>query len=179
MAMDSSKTTTHIITALVSNKPGVLNRVAGLFSKRGYNIESLSVCATEDERLSRMTIAVKGDAYVLEQITKQLDKMIDVKRVTQLNSEASVMRELLLIKINVKPPQRPEIESVVNIYKAKTVDLSPVSMILELTGEPAKIDAFITVVKEYGIIELARTGLTALQRGDACIKDLNDYNELI
>jgi len=172
--------TTHIITALVSNKPGVLNRIAGLFSKRGYNIESLSVCATEDENLSRMTIAVNGDAYILEQITKQLDKLIDVKKVTQLKSgDEAILRELLLIKISVKPSQRPEIESVVNIYKAKTVDLSPASMVLELTGESSKINAFINVVKEYGIIELARTGLTALQRGEACIKDLEDYNELI
>ena len=178
--MDNKNITTHIITALVSNKPGVLNRVAGLFSKRGYNIESLSVCATEDEHLSRMTIVVNGDAYILEQITKQLDKLIDVKKVTQLKGgDEAILRELLLIKISVKPSQRPEIESVVNIYKAKTVDLSPASMVLELTGESSKINAFINVVKDYGIIELARTGLTALQRGEVCIKDLDDYNELI
>ena len=175
-----NRITTHIITALVSNKPGVLNRVAGLFSKRGYNIESLSVCATEDEHLSRMTIVVNGDVYILEQITKQLDKLIDVKKVTQLKGgDEAILRELLLIKISVKPSQRPEIESVVNIYKAKTVDLSPASMVLELTGESSKINAFINVVKDYGIIELARTGLTALQRGEVCIKDLDDYNELI
>lgn len=177
--MENKNISIHIITALVSNKPGVLNRVAGLFSKRGYNIESLSVCATEDDLLSRMTIVVEGDAYILEQITKQLDKLIDVKKVTRLHSDEAILRELLLIKISVKPPQRPEIESVVNIYKAKTVDLSPASMVLELTGESSKIDAFINVVKEYGIIELARTGLTALQRGEACIKDLDDYNDLI
>ena len=161
----------HIITALVSNKPGVLNRVAGLFSKRGFNIESLSVCATEDEHLSRMTIVAGGDDYTLDQITKQLAKLIDVVKVTMLDSDKSIQRELLLIKIKVKPAQRPEIESVVNIYKAKSVDLSPASMALEITGEPSKIDAFINVVKDYGIIELARTGLTALQRGETCIKD--------
>jgi len=178
--MENNKITTHIITALVANKSGVLNRVSGLFSKRGYNIESLSVCTTEDEKLSRMTIVVNGDDYVLEQITKQLDKLIDVKKVSQITDDgAAILRELLLIKISVKPSQRPEIESVVNIYKAKTVDLSPVSMVLELTGESSKLDAFISVVKDYGIIELARTGLTALQRGNACIKDLADYNELI
>ncbi len=178
--MENKNISTHIITALVSNKPGVLNRVTGLFSKRGYNIESLSVCTTEDDLLSRMTIVVMGDAYILEQITKQLDKLIDVKKVTRfLNADDAILRELLLIKINVKPAQRPEIESVVNIYKAKIVDLSPVSMVLELTGESSKIDAFVSVVTDYGIIELARTGLTALQRGDACIKDLDDYNELI
>jgi acetolactate synthase-1/3 small subunit len=175
-----NRISTHIITALVSNKPGVLNRVAGLFSKRGYNIESLSVCTTEDDNLSRMTIVVNGDEYVLEQITKQLDKLIDVKKVSQISDDGgAILRELLLIKISVKPSQRPEIESVVNIYKAKTVDLSPASMVLELTGESSKLDAFINVVKDYGIIELARTGLTALQRGDACIKDLDDYNEKI
>ena len=123
--------------------------------------------------------SVKGDEYILEQITKQLDKLIDVKKVTQLAADEAIIRELLLVKINVKPAQRPEIESTVNIYKAKSVDLSPASMVLELTGEPSKIDNFINVVKDYGIIELARTGLTALQRGDVCIKDLDDYNELI
>ena len=179
MENNNNNNTTNTITALVSNKPGVLNRVAGLFSKRGYNIESLSVCATEDDALSRMTIVAQGDAYILEQITKQLDKLIDVKKVTRLVPDGAIARELLLIKISVKPAQRPEIESTANIYKAKIADLSPSSVVLELTGEPSKIDAFIGVVTEYGIIELARTGLTALQRGDVCIKDLDDYNELI
>ena len=168
--MDELKTA--VISALVTNKPGVLNRVAGLFSKRSYNIESLSVCTTEDDNLSRMTIVAKGDESVLEQIVKQLAKLYDVKKVLELDTDsyASLMRELLLVKIRVQPHQRPEVESTANIYKARTVDLSPDSMVLELTGEEGKIDAFINVVKHYGIIELARTGVTVLQRGDDSIK---------
>jgi acetolactate synthase-1/3 small subunit len=169
---------TAVITALVTNKSGVLNRVAGLFSKRGYNIESLSVCATEDAQFSRMTIVARGDECILEQIVKQLDKLIDVKKVAELDADVSLMRELLLVKIGVQPAQRPEIESTANIYKAKTVDLSPDSMVLELTGESIKIDAFITVLQHYGIIELARTGVTVLQRGDKCIKDFEDFGDL-
>jgi len=163
---------TAVISALVTNKPGVLNRVAGLFSKRSYNIESLSVCTTEDENLSRMTIVAKGDQAILEQIVKQLAKLYNVKKVLELDTDsyASLMRELLLVKIRVQPHQRPEVESTANIYKARTVDLSPDSMVLELTGEEGKIDAFINVVKHYGIIELARTGVTVLQRGDDSIK---------
>ncbi|HEY8389704.1 MAG TPA: acetolactate synthase small subunit [Clostridia bacterium] len=167
----------HILTALVSNKAGVLNRVAGLFSKRGYNIESLSVAFTEDRKYSRMTIVVNGDDYVLEQITKQLDKLIDVIHVAQLKPEKSVNRELLLVKINAPADKRTEIESTIRMYKAKAVDLSPKSMIIELTGESNKIDGFLQVISEYGIIEMARTGLTALQRGFNSIKQFKDANE--
>jgi len=167
--MDEVKTA--VISALVANKPGVLNRVAGLFSKRSYNIESLSVCTTEDDCLSRMTIVARGEEATLEQIVKQLAKLADVKKALALDTAASLMRELLLIKIRVLPGQRPEIESTANIYKAKAVDLSPDSMVLELTGEEGKIDAFINILNHYGIIELARTGVTVLQRGNASIKE--------
>jgi len=162
---------THIVTALVANKAGVLNRISGLFSRRGYNIESLSVASTEDEKLSRMTIVVNGDDYVLDQITKQLNKIFDAKHVTQLVAENSVMRELLLVKIRVKPEQRPELETTVNIFKAKTVDIYPNAMTLELTGEQGKIDGFIRMISPYGIIEMARTGITALERGEKNIMD--------
>ncbi|HEY8423347.1 MAG TPA: acetolactate synthase small subunit [Clostridia bacterium] len=162
----------HIVSALVANKSGVLNRVAGLFSKRGYNIESLSVAFTEDRNYSRMTIVVNGDDYVLEQITKQLAKLVDVKYVAQLNPDKSVHRELLLVKINASPQQRAEIDATIRLYKAKAIDLSPTSMIIELTGESNKIDGFLQVISEYGIIEMARTGLTALQRGSKSIKEL-------
>lgn len=167
----------HIVTALVSNKAGVLNRVAGLFSKRGYNIESLSVAFTEDRNYSRMTIVVNGDDYVLEQITKQLDKLIDVKHVAELHPDKSVNRELLLVKIKVSSERRAEIESTVRLYKAKPIDLSPKSMVIELTGESNKIDGFLQVIREYEIIEMARTGLTALQRGSKNIKQFKDANE--
>lgn len=169
----------HILTALVSNHSGVLTRISGLFSRRGYNIDSLSVCATEDPKYSRMTIAAVGDDATISQITKQLDKLVDVIKVTELDTSESVMRELLLIKLKITPKQRPEIESTVNIYKAKTIDLSPDSCIVELTGEPSKIDAFVNVVQSYGVVEMIRTGLTALSRGKTSINDLLDYNDLV
>ena len=168
----------HIVSALVNNRSGVLNRVASLFSKRGYNIESLSVASTEDHNYSRMTIVVNGDDYVLEQITKQLDKLIDVKHVTRLDNYRSVIRELLLIKINVSPALRAEVETTAKLYKAKVVDVSPKTMTLELTGEGNKLDGFINVLTGYGIIEMARTGITALARGEQSIKDFKDASEV-
>ncbi|MDE6397940.1 MAG: acetolactate synthase small subunit [Clostridiales bacterium] len=168
----------YIVTALVTNKSGVLTRVSGLFSRRGYNINSLSVCATEDPAYSRMTIVAEADESTIKQITRQLDKLIDVKKVSLLAPDKAVCRELLILKLTMKPAERPEIESTCNIYKAKMIDLSPASLIVELTGEPNKIDAFINVVAHYGIIELVRTGLTALSRGEENINDLKDYNDL-
>lgn len=161
----------HIITALVCNRFGVLNRIAGLFSKRGYNIDSLVVASTEDERFSRMTIVAIGDDATLAQITKQLRKLVDVAHVRQLPSSEAVMRELLLVKIAVKPEQRPEIESTIRTYKAKSVDLTAETQTIELTGESGKIDGFIRILEPYGILEMARTGVTALARGKANIKD--------
>lgn len=157
----------YIVTALVSNKSGVLTRISGLFSRRGYNINSLQVCATENPEFSRMTIVAEADDSTIKQITRQLDKLVDVKKVGLLNPAQAVCRELLIIKLKMEPSDRPEIESTCNIYKAKMIDLSPSSLIAELTGEPNKIDAFISVVSHYGIIELVRTGLTALERGDS------------
>lgn len=169
----------YIITALVSNHSGVLTRISGLFSRRGYNIDSLSVCATENAEYSRMTIVSVCDEATIQQITRQLDKLIDVIKVSLLDASKSVMRELLLLKVKIKPSQRPEIESTCNIYKAKTIDLGSDSVIAELTGESNKIDAFINILKPYGIIELIRTGVSALSRGNESIDDLIDYNELI
>lgn len=167
----------HIISALVANRAGVLNRVAGLFSKRGYNIESLAVASTEDPAFSRMTIVASGDDYVLEQIIKQLDKLWDVVHVTQLHTDTSVMRELLLIKINVLPSQRPEIESTVRAFKAKSIDLSQSSQTIEMTGESNKMNSFIKILEPYGIIEMVRTGITALERGEGNIRRFEDINE--
>lgn len=155
----------YTITALVSNKSGVLTRISGLFARRGYNICSLTVGTTENPELSRMTIVAEADESTIKQITSQLDKLIDVKKVSVLLPEKAVKRELLIIKLKLSPSQRPEIESTCNIYKAKIIDLAPSSLIAELTGEPNKIDAFINVTSHYGIIELVRTGLTALERG--------------
>lgn len=169
----------NIITALVKNRAGVLTRISGLFARRCYNIDSLSVCNTEDDKYSRMSIVVTEDDATFKQIIRQLDKLPDVIKVSGLNNQSSVLRELLLIKINITTTQLPEIETTCNIYKAKTIDLSPESVVIELTGESSKLDAFIKVLEPYGIIEMARTGLVALMRGKESINDLEDYNELI
>lgn len=154
----------HVISATVKNHSGVLTRISGLFSRRGYNIDSLSVCTTQDENVSRMTIVAIGTDDDIEQIVKQLEKQEDVVNVFIINQNNSVIRELLLVKISVLPSQRPEVESTCTIYRAKIVDLSPQSVIIELTGEGSKIDGFIKIISPYGILELVRTGLTALER---------------
>lgn len=170
---------TYTIMVLATNKSGVLTRISGLFARRGYNIHSLSACSTEDENFSRITIELDGDKYILAQMVKQLDKLYDIKKITYAEENASIFRELCLIKVQATPEKRSELIEIKDIYKAKIVDLSPSSMILELTGEPNKIDGFIQVIEPYGIMEMARTGVTALSRGEVCIKDLADYNELI
>jgi acetolactate synthase-1/3 small subunit len=169
----------HLITALVLNQSGVLTRISGLFARRGYNIDSLAVCNTEDEKLSRMTIVATADDATICQVIKQLDKLVDVIKVSELDVTQAVLRELLLIKIKVSASQRPEIDTTCGVYKAKIIDLSPESVVVEITGEPGKIDGFINIMKPYGIIEMMRTGLTALERGAASINDLTDYNELV
>ena len=169
----------YTITALVSNKSGVLTRISGLFARRGFNIESLCACTTENEALSRMTIVLNGDEYILAQLTKQLDKLIDVKKIALANEDESIYRELLLVKISAPAQKRSQIIEIKDVYKAKIVDLSPTTAILELTGEPSKLDGFLRVVQPYGILEMARTGVTALSRGEKCLNDLVDYNELI
>lgn len=169
----------HLITALVNNHSGVLTRVSGLFARRGYNIDSLAVCNTEDENYSRMTIVSQGDDMTIQQVIKQLDKLVDVIKISELDASASVSRELLLVKIKTAAHQRPEIETTCRVYKAKIIDLSPESVIVELTGDPGKIDGFLKIIKPYGIIEMARTGLNSLERGEKSINDLTDYNETI
>ena len=156
----------HIITALVHNNSGVLTRISGLFARRCYNIDSLSVCTTEDPRFSRMTICASGDDCTITQIIKQLEKLTDTVNVSRLNRLDDITRELLLIKIRLSPKQRPELESTANFYKAKIVDLAPKSAVIELTGDHDKIDAFVELMRPYGIIEIVRTGLTAIERGE-------------
>ena len=150
-----------------------------MFARRGYNIHSISACSTEDENFSRITIELDGDEYMLTQMVKQLDKLIDIKKITYADEKSCIFRELCLVKVKASPEKRSEIIEIKEVYKAKVVDLSPASMILEITGEPNKIDGFIRVIEPYGIMEMARTGVTALSRGGVCIKDLNDYNDLI
>ncbi|HBQ65253.1 MAG TPA: acetolactate synthase small subunit [Clostridiales bacterium] len=164
----------YIISALVVNHPGVLARMAGLFSRRGFNIDSLSVCESENPALSRMTIVVNGDSYTLDQITKQLGKLVDVKKVLHIRPEQALGRELLLIKVRVEPAQRASILEAAGVYQAKVIDMASVSMVLELTGESSALNAFIDLMRGYGILEMARTGLTALERGNRCISEYSD-----
>jgi len=155
----------HTIAVMVENKFGVLSRVAGLFSARGYNIESLSVGETLDPTVSRMTLVVKGDAFVVEQVIKQLHKLIDVIKVTDLSEENHVEREMLLIKVNAEPAARAEILRIGDIFRAKVVDVTPVTYTLEATGEESKIEAIIDLLRPFGIQELVRTGKVAIARG--------------
>ncbi|WP_445475244.1 acetolactate synthase small subunit [Methanococcoides methylutens] len=155
----------HTLAVLVDNKYGVLTRVAGLFSRRGFNIDSLAVGITEDPTISRMTIVVRGDDLVLEQVTKQLNKLIDVIRVTDLSSEESVERELALIKVNADASNRSEIIQIVDIFRARIIDVASKSVTIEVTGDSNKIKAIQTLLKPFGIKEMARTGKVALTRG--------------
>ena len=155
----------HTISVLVENKPGVLARVAGLFSRRGFNIESLAVGTTEDESVSRMTIVASGDDKVLEQITKQLYKLIDVIKVFDIPPEVAVERELILIKVACTPQTRPEIMQIVDIFRGRIIDVSDGAMTIEITGEESKVEGIQKLLKKFGIKELVRTGKIALQRG--------------
>jgi acetolactate synthase-1/3 small subunit len=155
----------HTIAVLVENRFGVLSRVAGLFSARGYNIESLSVGETLDPSVSRMTLVVTGDEFVIEQVTKQLHKLIDVIKVTDLTDESHVERELVLIRVNAEPQHRAEILRTVDIFRARVVDVTALSFTLEATGDEEKVDAFIELLRPMGIQELVRTGKVAIARG--------------
>ena len=155
----------HTLAVLVENKYGVLSRVAGLFARRGYNIDSLAVGVTEDPTISRMTIVVRGDDLVLEQVTKQLNKLIDVIRVTDLGSEDTVERELALIKVNADVNNRPEIMQIADIFRAKIIDVASKSMVIEVTGDENKIKAIEQLLKPFGIKEMVRTGKIAVRRG--------------
>lgn len=159
-----------VFSILVENSAGVLSRVAGLFSRRGYNIDSLTVGVTHDPKFSRMTVAVTGDDEVLEQIQKQLNKLIDVVEIIELPSDASVCRELLLIKVMSTVEQRQEIIAIADIFRANIVDVCTDSIIIELTGNQSKLNAFIALLDGFKITELARTGLTGLARGAASLK---------
>ena len=162
---------TIVIAALVENKPGVLHSVSNMFRRRGFNIESITVGHTEQKGLTRMTITTSGDEKTLEQITKQMNKLIDVVKVNQLEPESIVTRELALVKVNVPDiKSRSDIINCVEVFRGRVVDVSPESLMVEITGTPDKIDAFLNLMKTYGIAELARTGLTALSRGVKSLK---------
>ena len=152
------------IAVLVENRPGVLARVASLFRRRGFNIDSLSVGTTEREDISRMTIVVNGDERTIEQVVKQLNKLIEVIKVSDV-SENSVQRELALIKVNAPPDRRGEIIEIANIFRARIVDVARDSFVIEITGDEDKINAFIDLMRQYGIKEVARTGVVSMARG--------------
>ena len=154
----------HTIAVLVENKFGVLSRVAGLFSARGYNIESLSVGETVDPTVSRMTLVVRGDEFVIEQVVKQLHKLVDVIKVTDLTQENHVERELVLLRINAEPQYRAEILRIADIFRAKVVDVTSSSYVLEATGDEGKIEKLLELMKAFGIIDLTRTGKVAMPR---------------
>ncbi|MDR1952520.1 MAG: acetolactate synthase small subunit [Elusimicrobiota bacterium] len=156
----------HVISVLVENKPGVLARIATLFSARGFNIDSLAVGETEDPEISRMTIAVGGDYSVLEQITKQLNKLVDIIKVSDFTDIQYVERGLALIKINATKTNRAEIIQLASIFRTRIIDMASDSLILEVTGDKDKIEAFIKLVSVYGIKEMCRTGEVALSRGE-------------
>ena len=162
---------TKVIAALVENKPGVLHSIANMFRRREFNIESITVGHTEQKGLARMTITVNGDEKTLEQIIKQMNKLIDVVKVSSLEPENIVARELALIKVNVPDTKtRSDIINCVEVFRGRVVDVSSESLTIEITGTSDKIDAFLNLMKTYGIIELARTGLTALSRGIKSIR---------
>lgn len=158
-----------ILSVLVENRAGVLSRTAGLFSRRGFNIESLAVGETHDPTVSRMTIVVEGDARIIEQVEKQLNKQVDVIKVRTLDSEDVTRRELALIKVNATPQTRGQIMDIAAIMKANVVDLSATTLTMELADRPERVKLLLTMLETYGIVELVRTGMIALQKGSAGI----------
>ncbi|MBQ6602945.1 MAG: acetolactate synthase small subunit [Eubacterium sp.] len=156
---------TRTLSLLVDNSTGVLSRIAGLFSRRAYNIDSLTVGATADPKYSRMTVVASGDDQVLEQITKQLKKLVDVRDIKVLTAENSVQRELMLVKVKAGAAERQGVISIVNIFRGSIIDISAGSLTVEAIGARSKLEAFLEMLKDYEVLELARTGVTGLTRG--------------
>jgi acetolactate synthase-1/3 small subunit len=157
----------HVISAVVQNQPGVLAHICGMLASRGFNIDSLAVGETEDHDLSRMTFVVHGDDAVLDQVRKQLDKIVTVVRVVDISSENFVERDLMLIKVACKAEKRPEISLFVETFRGRVVDIQHDNLMIEISGTEGKVEAFIDLMRPYGIVELARTGRIALVRGHA------------
>ena len=159
----------RVFSLLVDNNPGVLSRVSGLFSRRGYSIDSITAGVTADPRFTRITVVSSGDEQILEQIEKQVGKLVDVRDIKELDPDDTVYRELIMVKVRANKTERTEIISVADIFRAKIVDVEKDSLMVELTGNGSKVDAFLELLEGYEILELARTGITGLQRG---IKDV-------
>lgn len=161
--------TKYVFGILVANRFGVLTRVSSMFTRRGFNIDTLTVGETQSPEFSRITISMMGDEYSKTQIIKQLDKLHDVKQVEVMERDETVTRELLLIKIKNDSATRQDVLSAVDVFRSKIIDYSPDALCVEITGESSKINAFIELVKPYGIMEMCRTGLVALERGGSCL----------
>ena len=166
-------TSSHTLSVLVQNVPGVLARISGLFARRGFNIDSLAVGETDDPNVSRMTIVVRADGKPLEQVTKQLHKLINVLRIAELPPTASVERELALIKVGAPAGKRAEVLEIVEIFRAKVIDVDAEAVVVEATGTPDKVNALEQLLEPFGIVELARTGRVALARGAHGLKTPN------
>ncbi|MDR1866840.1 MAG: acetolactate synthase small subunit [Treponema sp.] len=160
----------HIISALVENRAGTLSRIAGLFSRRAFNIDSLTVGETADPTISRMTIAVTGDDDTIEQIVKQIAKLVDVRAVRELEAAHCMRREILLVKIAVDEQSRPAIIALAGVFRSRIIDVSLSAMTIEATGNREKLEGLLLILKPYGIMELARTGLIALERGEQTLE---------
>lgn len=161
-----------VLSILVENTPGVLSRVSGLFSRRGYNIDSITAGVTSDPKFTRMTVVVRGDDQVLDQISKQLNKLVEVQDIKELKEDNAVYRELALVKVRCNAENRQSVISIADIFRAKIIDVSCDSLIVELTGAKSKLDAFIQLLDGYEILELARTGITGLSRGSEDVRYL-------
>ncbi|MGN1480323.1 acetolactate synthase small subunit [Porcipelethomonas sp.] len=161
--------TKYVFGILVANKFGVLTRVSSMFTRRGFNIDTLTVGETQSPEFSRITISMMGDEYSKTQIIKQLDKLHDVKQVEVMERDETVTRELLLIKIKNDSATRQDVLAAVDVFRSKIIDYSPDALCIEITGESSKINAFIELIKPYGIMEMCRTGLVALERGGNCL----------
>ncbi len=160
----------HLISMLMENEPGALSRVAGLFSARGYNIESLSVAPTEDDSMSRLTLVTTGDENIIEQITKQLNKLVDVVKLVDLTEGPHVERELMLIKVRASGAGRAEILRLVDIFRGRVLDVTSSTYVIELTGTVEKLDAFIDAVDDKSVLELARSGAMGIARGERSLR---------
>ncbi|AAU91719.1 MULTISPECIES: acetolactate synthase small subunit [Methylococcus] len=156
----------HIISVLLENESGALSRVAGLFSARGYNIESLTVAPTQDPTLSRMTIVTSGSDEIIEQITKQLNKLIDVVKLVDLSESAHIERELMMVKVRATNGGREEVKRLADIFRGNIIDVTPTSYVIEVTGEKSKLDAFLQALRDEDLIEVVRSGTTGILRGE-------------
>jgi acetolactate synthase-1/3 small subunit len=161
----------HTLSVLVENRPGVLTRVAGLFARRGFNIHSLAVGPTENPDVSRMTVVVDVETHPLEQVTKQLNKLVNVIKIVELEPAAAVQREIMLVKVRADMQTRPLVYETAQMFKAKVVDVAPDALTLEVTGNPDKLDSFLKVLEPFGVRELVQSGLVAISRGGRSIAD--------